>query len=494
MSVECETKLLGDLLELIIDHRGKTPNKMGFDDFHNEGHPVLSAKHVKTDGLVNADSIRFANENMYKKWMKVEIEEGDIALTSEAPMGEVFYLDGKIKYVLGQRVFGLRVKRKLINPKYLVAWLTSWRGQEQLIARASGSTVLGIRQSELVKIEVDLPPMGVQEQIAKIRFDLSDKIELNRQTNQTLEQIAQAIFKSWFVDFDPVRAKIAAREAFIQQHPEVTEEAIRAAASTEGDTLAHAAAKACERAAISAISGKTEEQLNGLSADTLQQLKATAVLFPDTLVELELGDLPDGWKYMKAMDVADVAIGKTPPRKEPEWFSENPNDVRWASIRDLGSSGLYVQNTNEYLTEGAVKKFNIRRIPDDTVLLSFKLTVGRVAITDGEMLSNEAIAHFVLGNDSRLSPEYLYLYLQNFDYQNLGSTSSIATAVNSKMIKDMPILVPSKNIAQAFYTYVSSCFSEIKCNLNQIQSLSSMRDLLLPELLSGGVEVKSGAS
>ena len=211
MSADWHQKPLGDLLELVIDHRGKTPKKMGFSDFHSEGYPVLSAKHVKTDVLVNAGDIRFANEQMYKKWMKVEVQEGDVVLTSEAPMGEVYYLDGKVKYVLGQRVFGLRPKKKEIHPLYLTAWLTSSRGQEQLASRASGSTVLGIKQSELLKIDVDLPPYEVQEKIAKIRYDFTRKITINTQTNQTLEQIAQAIFKSWFVDFEPVKAKMAAK-------------------------------------------------------------------------------------------------------------------------------------------------------------------------------------------------------------------------------------------------------------------------------------------
>ncbi|KXJ55717.1 MAG: hypothetical protein AXW17_04205 [Colwellia sp. Phe_37] len=205
-------KPLGELLELVIDHRGKTPKKMGFDDFQESGYPVLSAKHVKTGGLASTDAIRFSNEEMYRKWMKQEVQEGDIVLTSEAPMGEAFYIDGTTKYLLGQRVFGLRPKVELIEPLYLLAWLTSRNGQKQLESRCSGSTVLGIKQSELLKIEVEVPPKDVQLLIAKNRQDLSLKIELNRQTNQTLEQIAQAIFKSWFVDFEPTRAKIIVKQ------------------------------------------------------------------------------------------------------------------------------------------------------------------------------------------------------------------------------------------------------------------------------------------
>ena len=94
MTCKWKTVPLGDVLELVIDHRGKTPKKMGFEDFHDSGYPVLSAKHVKTSGLAHLDTIRYANQEMYDKWMKVPVEKGDVVLTSEAPMGETFYIDG----------------------------------------------------------------------------------------------------------------------------------------------------------------------------------------------------------------------------------------------------------------------------------------------------------------------------------------------------------------------------------------------------------------
>jgi type I restriction enzyme S subunit len=247
---------------------------------------------------------------------------------------------------------------------------------------------------------------------------------------------------------------------------------------------AGASAEQIEQAGICAISGKTPQQLAQLDPQTLQQLKTTAALFPDALVDSELGEIPEGWFYKKAIDICEVAIGKTPPRNETEWFSENENDIPWVSIRDMGQSGVYIQNTNEYLTEEAVKKFNVRRVPNNTLLLSFKLTIGRLAITNGEMLTNEAIAHFNLNNLQSISTEYLFLYLKVFDYNSLGSTSSIATAINSSMIKNIPILLPSNLVLESFNERVQPIFSEIKTLLTQIQSLTELRDSLLPPLLS----------
>jgi len=376
-------------------------------------------------------------------------------------MGEVFYINDDKKYVLGQRVFGLRPNAKLINPRYLAAWLASSEGQNQIAARASGSTVQGIRQSELLKLEVDLPSKEEQERIANIRFSIADKVNVNRRINQTLEAMAQAIFKSWFVDFDPVKAKIAA--------------------IAEGrDPL---------RAAMSAISGKADAELDALPPDQYEQLATTAALFPYEMEESEFGEIPKGWAFQSAETLAEVGIGKTPPRKEPQWFTEGEGDWRWVSIKDMGASGVFQQRSSEFLTADAVSRFNVRVVPDRTVLLSFKLTIGRVAITDGPMVTNEAIAHFKLPIDGAISSEYLYLYLKGFDYSTLGSTSSIADAVNSKTIREMPITVASRDLIDRFTKSVAPLFEEMRNRQNEIASLVSTRDALLPKLLSGEVEV-----
>ena len=157
--------------------------------------------------------------------------------------------------------------------------------------------------------------------------------------------------------------------------------------------------------------------------------------------------------------------GKTPPRKEYQWSSESASDVRWISIKDMGNARGYVLKTGEYLTIKAVNKFNIRKIPDNTVWPSFKLTIGRVAITDGEMLSNEAIAHFKLENGSFITTEYLYHYLGQVDFTNPGSTSSIATAVNAKTIKNIPVLIPAREVVAAFNELVTPIFNKIKSTL-----------------------------
>ena len=189
----------------------------------------------------------------------------------------------------------------------------------------------------------------------------------------------------------------------------------------------------------------------------------------------------------RADEYFDISIGKTPPRKEPQWFSTNPKDVTWVSISDMSTCGLYISESSEQLTKEAVDRHNVKIVPDNTVLLSFKLTVGRIAITDGEMTTNEAIAHFK--TDKKEINEYLYCYLKCFNYQTMGSTSSIATAVNSKIIKGMPFIVPTDEEITEFHSLAAPMFAKIKANQAEIRNLTSLRDTLLPKLMNGELDV-----
>jgi type I restriction enzyme S subunit len=154
----------------------------------------------------------------------------------------------------------------------------------------------------------------------------------------------------------------------------------------------------------------------------------------------------------------------------------------------MGSCGTYIFETSEYLTREAVTQFNIPVIPSNTVILSFKLTVGRLAITPEAMLSNEAIAHLktIVGSPPS---EYIYLFLSQFNFNKLGSTSSIATAVNSKNIKALEFIVPTPEIIYNFYQVIRPLFSQLKVNAQQIKTLTKTRDVLLPKLMSGQLRI-----
>ena len=221
--------------------------------------------------------------------------------------------------------------------------------------------------------------------------------------------------------------------------------------------------------------------------DNLEQ--QAQALFKAWFVDFEPfgGAIPKDWEICEAQKIFNINIGKTPPRNETKWFSKVKADCKWASITDLGKCGLFIGDTSEYLTQEAVDTFNIIIVPTGTVLLSFKLTLGRTAITTCPLTTNEAIARFLINYD--YEREYLYLLLKQYDYTSLGNTSSIATAVNSKIIKNMPIIMPSVDVLQQFHNAVSPMFNRMRYLSNESIQLSEIRDTLLPKLMSGELKI-----
>ena len=214
-------------------------------------------------------------------------------------------------------------------------------------------------------------------------------------------------------------------------------------------------------------------------------------LFKERFGKWKIGDdLPEGWRVGKLGEEFDVSIGRTPPRAESEWFSNKPIGKKWISIKDMVNSWIYIFNTSEFLTDEAIAKFNIPIIPNNTTILSFKMTVGKLAITTEDMLSNEAIAHFKLKSNSVLSSEFIYCYLSNLDFNSLWSTSSIVTAINSTIIKELSCIIPDQETLSKFDLVIKPLFNKIRANSEQIQTLSSTRDQLLPKLMSGEVRVE----
>lgn len=398
MTSEWNHFALGEITELVIDYRGKTPKKLG-GDWCKQGYRALSAKNIKTGRIVQAETIRYIDESLYRKWMKDEVQRGDILITSEAPFGQIFFWDSDEKIVLSQRLFCVRIKPEY-DARFIYYYMTTPEFQSELDGRATGTTVIGLRQPELMKCIIRCPEIQEQKVIAAILSSIDAKIIANEKVNDNLEQQAMALYRQMFVENNN-----------------------------------------------------------------------------------------DARRECRADEYFDISIGKTPPRKEAQWFSMNPTDCIWVSISDMGRCGMYIADSSEYLTHESVDKFNIKVVPDNTVLLSFKLTVGRVAITDGAMVTNEAIAHFK--TDKPEINEYLYCYLKDFNYQTMGSTSSIATAVNSKIIKAMPFVIPTDAELVSFHSATAPMFEMIKTRQRENTRLAELRDSLLPKLMSGEIDVSA---
>lgn len=360
--------------------------------------------------FINWDNVPYCpiTESNHKKY-KLELGDIVIARTGASTGATTIFKDDNIDAVFASYLIRYKIDRTKADPFYIGFVLKSPLWKQHVNSIIGGSGQPGANAKQFASFELTIPDLPTQTQIAQILTSLDDKIELNLQMNQTLEAMAQAIFKEWFVNFN----------------------------------------------------------------------------FPGFDGELVDG-LPKGWRKGKLNEVARIEIGRTPPRLEEEWFSKDEKDNKWISIRDMGQAGVYIFKTSEYLTNEAIEKFRIPVIPENTVVLSFKLTIGRLAITTEKMLSNEAIAQI---NSNEFPPEYIYLYLKTYNWGSLGSTSSIATAVNSKTIKEMEILIPDTDISNLFIEVIRPIFEKIKYNSLQIQSLTQTRDTLLPKLMSGQLEI-----
>ena len=421
--------LLGDVAE-VIDSLHKTPS------YTDSGGSMVRVTDVKYGELQLENALKVDELTFSEFSRRYKPKRDDIVITRVGTYG----VTARVKntnFCLGQNTAA--IVPNAINPRYLYAALNSSLLREQIESSVVGSTQKTLSLKCIKTLKIPRLDSNSEIEIADIIGGMDDRIALLRETNATLEAIAQALFKSWFVDFDPVRAK--------QQ-------------------------------------GRPPESLD----------PATAALFPDDFEDTELGPVPKGWRASTLDSVSDVGIGKTPPRKEAHWFSERTEDIRWVSIRDMGTSGTFLSETSEFLTPEAIDRFNVRRVPNNTVLLSFKLTIGRVAITNGEMTTNEAIAHCKLTKQSPLPSEYIYLHLKQFDYTTLSSTSSIADAVNSKTVKAIPILLPNAEIVAAFSDAVGVIFGRIKAIQAQAQTLATLRDTLLPRLISGQLRLPEAKS
>lgn len=164
-----EVLQLNDCVDTIIDHRGKTPKKMGGDwSKKGEGVMALSAKIIKGNRLNNLDDANWITESMYKNWMKTELKDGDILMTSEAPLGEFYYLKGFTRYCLSQRLFAIRADKETILPSYLFLYLSKGLGYHLIINKQSGSTVFGIRQDELRQVNILIPPLPIQKRFCSV--------------------------------------------------------------------------------------------------------------------------------------------------------------------------------------------------------------------------------------------------------------------------------------------------------------------------------------
>jgi type I restriction enzyme S subunit len=318
-----------------------------------------------------------------------------------------------------------------------------------------------------------------EKRIAEIVGDLDDKIELNRQTNQTLEQIAQAIFKSWFVDFEPVKAKAAALSAL----------SLRERAGVRGQSLA-------EQAAICAISGKTPEQLAQLDPQTLQQLKTTAALFPDALVDSELGKMPEGWEVKTLEKLSStMAMGPFGSNIKVETFVDEGVPI----INGQQLKGTMLEDgDNKFLTYEHADKLIKSNVYRGDIVITHRGTLGQVSIIpEGSKYERYIVSQsqcYIRPDREVVSPLFMIYYFKSdvgqhelLAHKSQVGVPSIAMPVTN--LRKIELLAPSKVVSDKFQYIVADLQRNMSINIDEIYSLQELRDTLLPKLLSGELPI-----
>ena len=406
----------------VIDYRGKTPRKTP------SGIPLITAKIVKGGRIESPDE--FIAEEDYVDWMRRGVPEcGDVVVTTEAPLGEVAQL-GNERVALAQRLICLRGKLGVLNNNFLKFLMQSNGVQEQLRSRATGTTVLGIKQKELRKVILTLPPLPEQKAIAHILGTLDDKIELNRRINQTLEAIAQALFQDWFVDFGPTHAKMEGLEPYLP--PEMWD------------------------------------------------------LFPDKLVDSELGEIPERWDVKPLGQIVDLFGGATPSTKTPDFWDGGAHC--WATPKDLSTlSSPILLDTERKVTDAGLGKISSGLLPTGTLLMSSRAPIGYLAVSEVPVAINQGF----IAMPPRNSPSNWYmLHWCRTTHDEIMSHANGSTflEISKSNFRQIPMILPEEELLMTYDRVAETLYQRVSVNQRQSLVLAKQRDELIPKLLSGELQ------
>lgn len=378
----------------------------------------------------------------------------------------------------------IRTKSSLYN-RYLYYWFHHAGKHGLLEPYFTGTTIKHLTGRALNNLEIPLPPLSYQEFMAKVLGSLDDKIQLNNQINQTLEQMAQAIFKSWFVDFEPVKAKIAAREQWLALQP-VADATSPVCYADVGEPLPDLNTW-MNLAAMQAISGKSRDELARLQAEQPEQyaeLRTTAELFPSAMQDSELGEIPEGW----GVDHLSGLIQFNPRRS-----LKKGTLAPYLDMKNVPTSGHLADDVVLREMNSGTKFIN-----GDTLLARITpcLENGKTAYVD--FLDSDQVGwgstEYIVMRSQEPYPESISYFIARDEsfrqhaIQSMTGTSGRQRA-NAKALAELPWIVYPHALAEAFDRISTPYLKLAKSHGNESKSLSAIRDAALPKLLSGELSV-----
>ncbi|MDD2465301.1 MAG: restriction endonuclease subunit S [Desulfobulbus sp.] len=368
-------------------------------------------------------------ETTERDYAKYQLKKNDIIMARTCSPGICRIIKSDMAAVFNNGLARIRTKTGVVDPNFLFYVFKSHDFIDYIYGISHGTSVqLNMKVGDLTRYQFVMPPLSVQRIIAALLETLDDRIALLRETNITLEAIAQALFKSWFVDFDPVRAKQEGRE------PE------------------------------------------GLDS-------VTTALFPDSFEESELGLVPKGWQTLPLEKAVESVGGGTPNTKEAIFWE--PAEFAWTTPRDLsGLQSPVLLKTDRLLSAKGVANVSSGLLPKGTLLLSSRAPIGYLAIAQIPLAINQG--YIAILPSSQLPPLYMLFWCkQNMEIIKSRSNGSTFMEISKKAFRPIPALVPPVSLINSYMAVAEPVFERLVKNEQQAQTLTNLRDTLLPRLISG---------
>ena len=452
------TSKLSDVIEII---GGGTP-KRSENKYWNGDIPWLSVADFNNDFRYVNDSIEHITELGLQKSSTKLLDKDHLIISARGTVGCLAQLS--VPMAFNQSCYGLNGKEGILDNGFLYYFLKN--NISELKQKTHGAVFDTITRDTFEHIQISYPDLGTQKEIAKNLGNFDDKIQLNTQINQTLEQIAQALFKSWFIDFDPVRAKVQAL--------------------SDGLSLEQA-----ELAAMQAISGKTAEELTALSqaqSERYAELAETAKVFPCEIVEVDGIEVPRGWEIKPLPEIIDFLEG---PGIRNWQYTDEEDGIKFINIRCIQNGDLTLTTANKITKEEAFGKYKHFQLEEDDIVVSTSGTLGRFAFVRKEHLPlslNTSVIRFrPIKNKSTLG--FIAGFVENQLQHELEIRASGSAQRNfgPTHLKQISLLLPNFKLLELHQKYASSLFEKRKQLLSEIDVLKDTRDLLLPKLLNGEI-------
>lgn len=416
---------------------GPFGSNLGTADYVYDGVPVIRGQNLGTDRWVGEEFVYVTEEKADSLTSNLAYP-GDLIFTQRGTLGQVAIVPRGAfpQYLLSQSQMKVRIDPEKADSLYVYYYCSSEDAQEYLRNHTVQTGVPHINLDTLRKMPIPLPPLPVQRRIAHILGTLDDKIELNRQMNATLEATARALFRSWFVDFDPVRAKAEGREPA------------------------------------------------GMDA-------ATAALFPGEFEESEIGEIPKGWSVGKLTDVVRLIGGGTPSTSVEEYWN---GDIPWFSVVDVPpESDVFVLNTEKCITEEGLNNCSTRLLSPGTTIVTARGTVGKLALVGKPMTMNQSC--YAVNGQWGDSDFYTYFLLKSqITLLQQQTHGSVFDTITRATFDSLDIVIPPETLVSHFESTIASVMGKIKSNCIESHMLAVLRDILLPRLLSGELLVTPEAT